>query len=80
MSNSVLAEVVTSSEQVAQRSAVEGRNRKRSLSGWHFVLFPIAVLFLVPFLQMALASFSPAKELVAFPRRSSRPISRSTAI
>jgi multiple sugar transport system permease protein len=41
--------------------------RKRRLSGWHFVLFPIAILFLVPFVQMALASFSPAKELVAFP-------------
>ncbi|GAA3775443.1 carbohydrate ABC transporter permease [Microbacterium kribbense] len=43
------------------------RGRRRRLSGWHFVLLPIAILFLVPFLQMALASFSPAKELLAFP-------------
>ena len=40
---------------------------KRHISGWHFVLFPIAILFLVPLAQMMLASFSPAKDLVAFP-------------
>ncbi|MFF1571972.1 carbohydrate ABC transporter permease [Leifsonia sp. NPDC058292] len=67
MSNSVLTEVVTSSEQVASRLPAESRKRKRRISGWHFVLFPIALLFLIPFVQMALASFSPAKELVAFP-------------
>ena len=36
-------------------------------SGWHFVLVPIALLFLLPFVQMFLASVSPAKELVTFP-------------
>lgn len=41
--------------------------RRRRMSGWHFVLLPVAILFIVPFLQMALASFSPAKDLVAFP-------------
>lgn len=67
MSNNVLTEVVGSSEQVARRTGASGGNRKRRLSGWHFVLFPLALVFLLPFLQMALASFSPAKELVAFP-------------
>lgn len=67
MSNSVLAEVVTSSEQIAAQPSAAPRKRGRRLSGWHFVLFPIALLFLIPFIQMALASFSPAKELVAFP-------------
>ena len=42
-------------------------DRRRGISGWHFVLLPIAILFMVPFLQMALASVSPAKDLVSFP-------------
>lgn len=41
--------------------------RRRRLSGWHFVLAPIALLFLTPFAQMVLASLSPADELVKFP-------------
>lgn len=61
----VLDEVSQAARQVADEPPQ--RSRKRRLSGWHFVLFPIAILFLVPFAQMALASFSPAKELVAFP-------------
>lgn len=36
-------------------------------SGWHFVLAPIALLFMTPFVQMLLASLSPAEELVRFP-------------
>jgi multiple sugar transport system permease protein len=47
-------------------SSVEGRRRTR-ISGWHFVLAPIALLFLTPFVQMLLASLSPAEELVRFP-------------
>lgn len=45
------------------------RRRRRGLpfSGWHFFLLPIALLFLLPFAQMFLASVSPAKELVTFP-------------
>ena len=62
----VLDEVSQASTQVARETASRPGKRSR-MSGWHFVLFPIAILFLVPFLQMALASFSPAKELVAFP-------------
>lgn len=66
MSANILSQVVTSSEQVAS-GRTASRRRRRRLSGWHFVLLPIAILFLIPFVQMVLASFSPAKELVAFP-------------
>ncbi|MGC3993848.1 MAG: carbohydrate ABC transporter permease [Propionicimonas sp.] len=43
------------------------RRRRRRISGWHFVLAPIALVFLTPFLQMVTASLSPAEELVRFP-------------
>jgi multiple sugar transport system permease protein len=36
-------------------------------SAWHLFLAPVAIIFLIPFLQMFLASVSPAKELVAYP-------------
>ena len=62
----ILDDFSQASDQVA-RDTVRGAGKRTRMSGWHFVLFPIAILFLVPFLQMALASFSPAKELVAFP-------------
>lgn len=41
--------------------------RRRRISGWHFVLAPIALVFVIPFAQMVLASLSPADELVRFP-------------
>ena len=41
--------------------------RRRRMSGWHFVLAPLALLFVIPFAQMILASLSPAEELVKFP-------------
>lgn len=41
--------------------------RRRRMSGWHFVLAPLALLFVIPFAQMILASVSPAEELVRFP-------------
>jgi multiple sugar transport system permease protein len=44
------------------------RRRRLPFSGWHFFLLPTALLFMVPFVQMLLASLSPAKELVRFPR------------
>lgn len=62
----VLDEVSQASREVAD-SPTRPAGRRTRMSGWHFVLFPIAILFLVPFLQMTLAAFSPAKELVAFP-------------
>lgn len=48
--------------------AVAPRRRRRRISGWHFFLAPVALLFMVPFVQMVLASLSPAEELVQFPR------------
>jgi len=44
------------------------RRRRLPFSRWHFFLLPTALLFVVPFVQMVLASLSPAKELVQFPR------------
>ena len=63
----VLDEVTGPSRIIPREAGASGGRRKRRMSGWHFVLFPVAVLFLVPFAQMLLASFSPAKDLVAFP-------------
>ncbi len=41
--------------------------RRRRISGWHFVLAPLALLFMTPFVQMLLAALAPAEELVRFP-------------
>lgn len=43
------------------------RRRRVRFSFWHLVLMPIALLFLIPFLQMFLAALSPAAELQKFP-------------
>lgn len=40
---------------------------RHRVSGWHLVLAPIALLFVMPFAQMVLASLSPGAELVKFP-------------
>ena len=45
----------------------EGRKPKSRFSLWHLVLAPIALIFMIPFAQMLLASLSPAEELVKFP-------------
>lgn len=47
--------------------ASANRKHRRRFSGWHFVLAPIALIFVIPFAQMVLASLSPAEELVKFP-------------
>src|SRR5690606_9395700 len=39
----------------------------KGMSGWHLVLAPVALLFVIPFAQMVMASLSPADELVKFP-------------
>jgi len=41
--------------------------RKKRISGWHFVLAPIAIVFAIPFVQMFLAALSPEAELVQYP-------------
>ena len=43
------------------------RRRRRRPSGWHLVLVPVSILFAIPFVQMFMASVSPAAELIAFP-------------
>jgi len=43
------------------------KRHKRRFSGWHLVLAPIALIFVIPFAQMVLASLAPAEELVKFP-------------
>ncbi|WP_230208036.1 carbohydrate ABC transporter permease [Microlunatus sp. Gsoil 973] len=43
------------------------RRRHRRPSLWHLFLAPTALIFVIPLLQMILASFSPAKDLVTFP-------------
>lgn len=55
-------------EQEAVAAPRTRRRRRLPFSGWHFFLLPTALLFVVPFAQMVLASLSPAKELVQFPR------------
>ncbi|TBN57717.1 carbohydrate ABC transporter permease [Glaciihabitans arcticus] len=47
--------------------AVPRRRKRRRPSGWHLFLIPVAFLFLLPFVQMFMASVSPAEELVSFP-------------
>lgn len=47
---------------------VPTRTKRRKLpSAWHLFLAPTALLFLIPFVQMFMASVSPANELVGFP-------------
>jgi len=46
------------------------RRRRRGLpfSAWHLLLLPVAVVFLVPFVEMFLTSVTPADEINTFPR------------
>jgi len=50
-------------------TAAAGRPRRRRLpfSPWHLLLLPVSVLFVVPFVQMFLASLSPAADLIRVP-------------
>jgi multiple sugar transport system permease protein len=43
------------------------RRRRRRISGWHLFLLPTALVFVIPFAQMLLASLSPREDLVKFP-------------
>jgi multiple sugar transport system permease protein len=49
--------------------AVPARRRRSKDWVWHLFLVPVAVLFAVPFVQMFLASVSPASDLTKFPPR-----------
>ena len=55
---------------VAEPPARPTRRGRRGLpfSGWHLLLVPVAVLFLVPFVEMFLTSLTPEGEINAFPR------------
>ncbi|ROS52670.1 carbohydrate ABC transporter permease [Frigoribacterium sp. PhB24] len=44
-----------------------GRRRRLPFSAWHLLLLPVAVVFLVPFVEMFLTSFTPAGEINKFP-------------
>ena len=54
---------------VVHPPAPSARARRRMLpfSGWHFLLVPVAFLFLLPFVEMFLTSVEPASEINKFP-------------
>lgn len=54
-------------ERAAVATIPRRRRRRRRPSLWHLFLAPTAIIFVIPFVQMLLASFSPAKDLVTFP-------------
>ena len=58
---------LTRTPQLDAPASAGRRHPKRRFSGWHFVLAPIALIFVIPFAQMVLASLSPAEDLVKFP-------------
>jgi multiple sugar transport system permease protein len=43
------------------------RRRRLPFSGWHFFLLPVALLFILPFVEMFLTSVEPASEINKFP-------------
>jgi multiple sugar transport system permease protein len=54
--------VAATAERRAPRKA-----RRRRPSAWHLVLFPLALIFIFPFVQMVLASFMTPAEINAYP-------------
>lgn len=66
MTDSLLGEVLNASEEVASHGS-RPPNRRRRFSPWHLFLAPVALLFLLPFVQMVLASLSPQSDLLKFP-------------
>ena len=61
----ILSDAATAGARAAEPPRPQ--RRKRRMSGWHFVLAPVSLLFAIPFVQMFLASVSPAAELIAYP-------------
>ena len=58
---------VVTTPAVAEKPIAPTRRKRKRPSGWHLFLIPVAFLFLLPFVQMFMASVSPAEELVSFP-------------
>jgi multiple sugar transport system permease protein len=62
-----------SSEAIARPAAaalertVPRPRRRRRPSAWHLLLFPLALLFIFPFVQMLLASLMTTREINAYP-------------
>jgi multiple sugar transport system permease protein len=62
-----------SSEAIARRASAAlertapRRPRRRRPSAWHLLLFPLALIFIFPFVQMLFASLMPAREINAYP-------------
>jgi multiple sugar transport system permease protein len=53
--------------EAAAGMAPRSRRRSKRFSLWHLFLFPTALIFALPLLQMFLASLSPQAELLQFP-------------
>jgi multiple sugar transport system permease protein len=60
MADSALSTVIV-------RRRPERRRRGLPFSGWHLLLAPVAILFAAPFIQMFLASVTPAADLNKIP-------------
>ena len=53
----------------AARRQAAGRRRTLPISGWHFLLMPTALVFVVPLVWMILTSFMPDADINRFPPR-----------
>jgi multiple sugar transport system permease protein len=62
-----LSRPIASAADTRADSLRPARRRRRRPSLWHLFLAPTAFIFLLPFVQMFMASVSPAKELVSYP-------------
>ena len=68
MATTMIDDIAPPGAGMLPRLTEPGRTKRhRGFSGWHFLLAPAALLFLLPFVQMFLAALSPAKELVSYP-------------
>ena len=62
-----IAHPASATREAGASTAPPRRRRRRRPSGWHLFLAPTAFIFLLPFLQMFMASVAPEKELITFP-------------
>ena len=61
------SEALTRPAAAALERAAPRRPRRRRPSAWHLLLFPLALVFIFPFVQMLFASLMPAREINAYP-------------